>query len=386
MSNKKTKNNKNNLKQKLIKIAISIIILIVASIGGYFTYDIQKKSNDKSNDTQINASGTGLYEVKQLTDLSNNFDSEKLTYLKDNKWVESNYKTIYREFSEYNAVQQDRVTRFVNKNIPKFTNDYFSPDLDFNKIYVSENKTVYDKNARKNLKRPGRAFGRINIETCAKDNREALKYDPPGYKKNNKKYSSIEGGWIYNRCHLIGYQMCGINDNQYNLATGTRFLNIQGMVEYENDITKFVKNKNFQDAYILYYVEPIYENDDDLLPRGFHMMAQAFHKPDKNKNKSQLTKEDFNKPYNLDLAREKDDTLRFSNFNIYSDNYQPGFEIDYKTGDIKKIIPYEELKSGEKEYVKSALKGKDYPTEISIRKNKNKNLIYYRKDDILNVA
>lgn len=396
-SNKNNRNRKSNNAKKLSlpKLIVSLVVLILIAVGGAIAGSHEKlfpKNNNQSN-SEINIANQGnnesdslegKYEVKQLADLSENFESEDLTYLdkKTSTYKKTKYTEIYKDYSKDDVLTKNRVTRFVNNNKPKFNDEYFSPDLDFDRVYVSYIDEVYDTKAKKTLKRPGAAFGRINVDTLKKDDRERLTYNPPGYTKNNKKYNSIESGWIYNRCHLIGHQLSGLNDNECNLVTGTRFINIQGMVEYENDIADAFRGKNLQytsNVYILYYVKPIYIGDE-LLPRGFHMMAQAFYKPDKSKNKSELTKEDFKKEF-------YHDDMRFSKFNIYSDNYQPGFVLNYKTGEVKSIVPYKNLKPGEKAYVDKYLKGAEYPTMLNNNKDKNNIIILFiRKEDALNIA
>lgn len=82
------------------------------------------------------------------------------------------------------------------------------------------------------------------------------------------KYNGIDGNYLYNRCHLIGYQLTGENANEQNLITGTRYLNIDGMLDFENEVADYL-HKNPKN-HVLYRVTPIYK-DDDLLCRGVLM-------------------------------------------------------------------------------------------------------------------
>lgn len=114
------------------------------------------------------------------------------------------------------------------------------------------------------------------------------------------KYDFVDGKYLYNRCHLIGYQLSGENANEKNLITGTRYMNVEGMLPFENKVAEYVKNTGNQ---VLYRVTPVFV-DDELVARGIIMEAESV--PDKGK------------------------TLSFA---VYVYNVQPGIEIDYATGE-----------------------------------------------------
>ncbi len=114
------------------------------------------------------------------------------------------------------------------------------------------------------------------------------------------KYDVVDGKYLYNRCHLIGYQLTGENANKQNLITGTRYLNVAGMLPFENEIADYVKST---DNHVIYRVTPIYSGDN-LIADGVQM--EAFSVEDDGKGIS---------------------------FNIYCYNVQPGVVIDYLTGD-----------------------------------------------------
>lgn len=113
------------------------------------------------------------------------------------------------------------------------------------------------------------------------------------------KYDGIDGQYLYNRCHLIGYQLSGENANTRNLITGTRYLNTEGMLPFENKVAEYVKSTG---KHVMYRVTPIFK-DDELVARGVQM--EAYSVEDKGKGIS---------------------------FNVYCYNIQPGITIDYKTG------------------------------------------------------
>lgn len=114
------------------------------------------------------------------------------------------------------------------------------------------------------------------------------------------KYDCVDGQYLYNRCHLIGYQLAGENANEKNLITGTRYLNIAGMLPFENMVTDYVKETG---KHVLYRVTPIF-NGDDLVASGVLMEAKSV-----------------------------EDGGAGILFNVYCYNVQPGVQIDYATGD-----------------------------------------------------
>lgn len=114
------------------------------------------------------------------------------------------------------------------------------------------------------------------------------------------KYNNVDGKYLYNRCHLIGYQLTAENANESNLMTGTRYLNVDGMLPFENMVADYVKETN---NHVLYRVTPIY-TDENLLADGVLMEAESVE--DKGKGIS---------------------------YCVYVYNVQPGIKIDYETGD-----------------------------------------------------
>ena len=114
------------------------------------------------------------------------------------------------------------------------------------------------------------------------------------------RYGFVDGQYLYNRCHLIGYQLSAENANERNLITGTRYLNIQGMLPFENMTVDYVRETN---NHVLYRVTPIFEKDD-LLALGVQMEALS--------------------------VEDNGDGIKY---NVFCYNVQPGVSIDYTTGD-----------------------------------------------------
>lgn len=121
----------------------------------------------------------------------------------------------------------------------------------------------------------------------------------------NNPYDFVDGQYVYNRCHLIGFQLTGENANKYNLITGTRYMNVQGMLPFENMVADHVKE---EDHHVLYRVTPIFEGDN-LVASGVLMEALCVE---------------------CHETEDEDDDLFF---NVYCYNVQPGVVIDYATGE-----------------------------------------------------
>ena len=118
----------------------------------------------------------------------------------------------------------------------------------------------------------------------------------------NKKYDTklVDGGYLYNRCHLIGFQLTGENANKENLITGTRYMNVDGMLPFENMVADYVKETG---NHVMYRVTPIFVGNN-LVASGVQMEAYSV-----------------------------EDNGEGICFNVFVYNVQPGITIDYKTGD-----------------------------------------------------
>ena len=149
------------------------------------------------------------------------------------------------------------------------------------------------------LGRCGEAEACIGKDLMPNEDREDIStVKPTGWE--NKEYDIVDGGYIYNRCHLIGFQLTGENANEENLITGTRYMNTEGMLPFENMVAEYVQET---DNHVMYRVTPVFEGED-LVASGVQMEAESV----------------------------EDDGAGIC-FNIYVYNVQPAIIIDYSTGD-----------------------------------------------------
>ena len=176
----------------------------------------------------------------------------------------------------------------LNGNIPYFTDREKTED-------VFEHYSDLDT-----LGRCGAAYANICKELMPTEKRgEIGMIKPTGW--HTVRYDDIiSDKYLYNRCHLIGFQLAGENANEKNLVTGTRYMNVDGMLPFENMIADYVKET---DNHVLYRVTPIFVGDD-LVCRGVEMEASSV-----------------------------EDNGEGTSFHVFVYNIQPGIEIDYATGD-----------------------------------------------------
>lgn len=149
------------------------------------------------------------------------------------------------------------------------------------------------------LGRCGPAYACIGQDLMPTEDRESISsVRPTGWVQ--AEYDFVEGGSLYNRCHLIGFQLTGENANEENLITGTRYMNVEGMLPFENMVADYIKETG---NHVLYRAIPIFEGEN-LVASGVVMEA-------------------------LSVEDEGEGVC----FHVYVYNVQPGVEIDYATGE-----------------------------------------------------
>lgn len=180
----------------------------------------------------------------------------------------------------------------INNNIPFFTEtttECFEeyPELD-------------------SLGRCGAAYACVGIDTMPTEERESIsEVKPSGW--HNKPYDFVDGGYVYNRCHLIGFQLTGENANERNLVTGTRYMNVKGMLPFENEVADYIASTG---NHVMYRVTPVFEGDN-LVCSGVLMEAYS--------------------------VEDDGAGVRFC---VFCFNVQPGVSIDYKTGENMEDVTY----------------------------------------------
>lgn len=230
----------------------SILLIIIIIIGAYFGLDVS---------SLIGLDNGGTHVSEQQTEIS------------------------LEDIPEYS----DEPYVVINGNEPNFSEDDFTT-------------TSFEKYS--DLDELGRcqvAYANIGKDLMPTQERGSIsEVKPSGWE--NKKYDIVDGKYLYNRCHLIGFQLTGENANKKNLITGTRYLNVTGMLPFENQVADYVKETG---NHVLYRVTPIFDGDN-LVASGVLMEAES--------------------------VEDKGEEICFC---VYVYNVQPGVTIDYATGESK---------------------------------------------------
>ena len=173
----------------------------------------------------------------------------------------------------------------INDNIPVFDSELLEAEEPF-----------YDLSPLDQFGRAQAAIALLDEELLPPEQRgDNPTFEPSGW--NQANYEIVSGNWLYNRSHLLGWQLTGNNDYE-NFITGTRQFNAEGMLPFENFVAHVVE----QGMRVVYSVIPIYDNDN-LVPHGVQMMGWS-----------------------------QDDNGETLQFNIFVPNEQAGVMIDYSDG------------------------------------------------------
>ena len=177
----------------------------------------------------------------------------------------------------------------INDNVPFFTED---------EIVSESYETYYDRDGLDRCTVVIACIGRDLMPAEGEERGSIGSVKPSGWQ--TIKFDIVDGKYLYNRCHLIGWQLTAENANRNNLITGTRYMNVEGMLPFEDMVADYIKDT---DNHVMYRVTPIYDGDN-LVARGVLMEMYS--------------------------VEDNGDGICFC---VYVYNNQPGIEIDYATGE-----------------------------------------------------
>lgn len=258
--------------RKKKKNAITLAIILLCIISGAYNY--------VANDSDILPNNKGTIATEDINHTSNSNSGElNAENLSD--------KSIKEEIPPYTKSPYCD----INGGVPEFSKDEI-------KMHAYEKLGDLD-----NLGRCTGTLACLGKEAMPQNGTERgsiSEIHPTGW--HSVKYSNISGGYLYNRCHLIGWQLTGNDAIARNLITGTRYMNVEGMEPFENEVAEYLRNMG---NHVMYRVIPVF-NGNDLLARGVHMEAYSV----------------------------EDDGKGIS-FNVFCYNVQPGIKITYSDGSSK---------------------------------------------------
>ena len=232
----------------------------------------------------ISCSSTNISSINNIVQSLENYNSNNILLTNPNE--NNNYSNIdvsnISDIPEYSG--EDYI--ILNNNVPNFS------ESDLTTTSFEEYSPL------DSLGRCGVAYANVGTDIMPTEKRESISsVKPSGWQ--SVKYDIVEGKYLYNRSHLIGYQLTAENANARNLITGTRYFNATLMLPYENMVADYIKETN---NHVLYRVTPLFEGNN-LVATGVQMEAKSV-----------------------------EDNGEGIEFNVFVYNVQPGITIDYATG------------------------------------------------------
>ena len=275
MENKYKRKNSRKKKNSLGLTGV-LVILVIAGL-------IKAGTNDSLPDTQ-----TTEAMMVQAQDSTSQTDAIQMSSEEAASLAEAHIDTALEAFAS-ETIPEYSGNPYVelNGNLPYFTDEELST-------------TAFELYSElDSLGRCGAGYANICKEIMPTEERGSIgMVKPTGW--HTVKYDCIADRYLYNRCHLIGYQLAGENANEKNLITGTRYLNVDGMLPFENEVADYV---NDTDNHVLYRVTPVFSGDN-LVASGVIIEAKSV-----------------------------EDNGAGVQFNVYCYNVQPEISIDYTTGE-----------------------------------------------------
>ena len=280
-------------RQSIITVLILSVMLLLGGCGDA----VNDKANLSDNDANVTTEQTTKVDA---TESAKDSKDSTLVDAEHSKQIEEDTNVAYIEQALIASVNSDG----AGNNIPAYSG---SPYIIVNNNVPFFDATQYNSQAFETyseldtLGRCGVAFANVGKEIMPTGERGSIgSVKPTGW--HTVKYDNVDGKYLYNRCHLIGYQLSGENANKQNLITGTRYMNVDGMLPFENMVADYVKETN---NHVLYRVTPVFDGNN-LVAGGVLMEAQSI-----------------------------EDDGSGVKFCVYCYNIQPGISIDYATGDSK---------------------------------------------------
>ena len=269
---------KNRFQWKNYVKALAVVLCLFAAIP--FTEGCGTEQINKEVQTTLNTQNEDTYNEDAQNEDTQNEDAHN----KDTYNEQSTGQTF--DFSDIPAYAGQPYIS-VNDNIPFFTDEELSSTS-----YETYGELDY-------LGRCTTCVASVGVDLMPTEERGNIgSVKPTGW--HTVKYDFVDGKYLYNRCHLIGYQLTGENANEKNLITGTRYLNIEGMLPFENMVADYVKEtKN----HVMYRVTPVFDGEN-LLAAGVLMEGKS--------------------------VEDNGDGVLFC---VFAYNVQPGVTIDYATGE-----------------------------------------------------
>ena len=304
-----------NFREKLkLNKALSIVLAVILLCAGALTFptsDTETGLNNSSITSSVSSNTSKEETTDSSADSSIDSSSDSTTDNSTDSSVDTKDETTNNSSTDTNnepiTTQTPVGTGSANpislSSVPTYSGTpYVTINNNVPNFSATELKTTgYETYSElDNLGRTGVAIASVGKDTMPKDGEkrgDISSIKPTGWVQ--AQYDCISGGWLYNRCHLIGWQLSAENANKKNLLTGTKYFNVSGMLPFENMVADYIKETG---NHVAYRVTPIYDGTN-LLASGVQIEAYSI--------------------------EDKGDGIQF---NVFCYNVQPEITIDYTTG------------------------------------------------------
>ena len=293
-------------KKQIVIFLVASILSLCISVTGAVVHGIaseEKNNNEIKNEIVANKNITNGIDEKQEEKTTKEVVDNNIV---EEKTISTQKEVVSENITTTNNVQQliENKLAFSTTNIPAYSGKPYITINNNIPYFTDSDLTTKSYEYYSNLDSLGRcgvAVANIGKDIMPIEERDSIgSIKPTGW--HTVKYDNVSGKYLYNRCHLIGYQLSGENANEKNLITGTRYLNVEGMLPFENMVDDYIEETN---NHVLYRVTPVFE-ENNLLASGVIIEAKSV-----------------------------EDNGAGILFNVYCYNVQPDITINYATGESK---------------------------------------------------
>lgn len=271
-------------KKKLFKKGSISLLMLGLALGINWAYQNYTRRPDESIKDKVELVAQPLKKGKKVTQSKNN-KSKNTTRTKSSTTT----TTQGAELGNIPEFDGQKPYIAINNNVPSFTEEEKTQRKAF--------ESYGELDSLKRVTQSEAVLGRETMPAEGEKRGSISRVKPTGW--GTYRFAFVDGGYLYNRSHMIGWQLSGENANPKNLATGTRFFNVDGMLPFENMVASYIKETG---NHVRYRVTPHFEGSE-LVMRGLQMEAYSV-----------------------------EDEGEGVSFNVYVYNNQPGVYIDYQTG------------------------------------------------------
>lgn len=307
------------MKKKFLRFSVilSSLVIILSACAELPVEESNNSATNSSYETSIDSSENLEHETEpssaesmnppDKSEASSEVDSSNSTSSDQPSKQESQASSNFQDDVDTSGDKSQDITplpasTFSVSDIPQYAGDAYTIINNNVPFFSSDDLSTTSYEVYTDLDDLGRcrtAYASIGLDLMPTEERGNIgQVKPTGW--HTIKYDIVDGNYLYNRCHLIGFQLSGENANEKNLITGTRYMNVQGMLPFENMVADYVKET---ENHVMYRVTPIFEGDN-LLASGVLMEAES-------------------------VEDNGEDIL----FCVFVYNIQPGIIIDYATGE-----------------------------------------------------